>query len=433
MRRRRWPSPSTRTWSSNSRRRVPTKRSAKAFLFGVRTAVRTTLVPTASNRLANRARSLASRSTTSTSGWTSKVAFRACCAHQSSDGARVTAACMILRLFRSRKNRTKIGRKSTSKVCTKSQAQVTWLRRKVLQRWPSPGTCPLPKLGPEAGRWATVMRAMERNVPRTRSVGCSSRGAQNPHRPYTREPGAPAAARPAPPQIEATEIRATRSRLLDVALAVVDTVERSAPCRKTADGNSLAPAELSRFLDLEVPPRASGQTTGRRGACGSRAYHGAGEPALGRATHPRRIAEARVRRLAAHRGAAYAASPETTIADMEDVPPKPRRRPCLSRFLRRADCDIPNPLRVRGPAAPSPASRALQRHGLAHCRLDGAANCRSLSRRFGATLSPPRSRQHLRWRVSATGEGHVHRRGSLVTTLPLAEPLRRTSHRHPPS
>src|SRR5205807_7794093 len=29
-------------------------------------------------------------------------------------------------------------------------------------------------------------------------------------------------------------------------------------------------------------------------------------------------------------------------------------------------------------------------------------------------------------RVSATGEGHVHRRGSLVITLPLAEPLRRT-------
>ena len=69
-----------------------------------------------------------------------RLRFCACCAHQSSDGARVTAACMILRLFRSRKNRTKIGRKSTSKVCAKSQAQVTWLRRKVLQRWPSPGT-----------------------------------------------------------------------------------------------------------------------------------------------------------------------------------------------------------------------------------------------------------------------------------------------------
>src|SRR5438270_2316866 len=92
-RRRRWHSPSTRTWSSNSRRRVPTKRSAKAVMFGVRTAVRATLVPTAPNRLANRAPSLASRSTTSTSGWMSKVAFRARCAHQSSDGARVTAAC----------------------------------------------------------------------------------------------------------------------------------------------------------------------------------------------------------------------------------------------------------------------------------------------------------------------------------------------------
>src|SRR5438445_3384381 len=275
------------------------------------------------------------------------------------------------------------------------------------------------------------MRARERNVPRTRSVGCSSRGAQNPHRPHTREPSAPAAARPAPPQIEATEIRATRSRLLDVALAVVDTVERSPPCRNTADGNSLAPAELSRFLDLEVPPRASGQTTGRRGACGSRAYHGAGEPALGCATHPRRIAEARVRRLAAHRGAAYAASPETTIADMEDVPPKPRRRPCLSRFLRRADCHSESSTcswsccTIAGESCTS-TSRTP------HCRLDGAANCRSLSRRFGATLSPPRSRQHLRWRVSATGEGHVHRRGSLVTTLPLPEPLRRTTHRHPP-
>src|SRR5882762_10463430 len=39
-----------------------------------------------------------------------------------------------------KEQRTRIGRKSTSKVCTKSQAQVTWLRRKVLQRWPSPGT-----------------------------------------------------------------------------------------------------------------------------------------------------------------------------------------------------------------------------------------------------------------------------------------------------
>src|SRR5947208_1370939 len=80
----------------------------------------------------------------------------------------------------------------------------------------------LAKTRPRLDEWATVMRARERNVPRTRSVGCSSRGAQNPHRPHTREPGAPAAARPAPPPIEATEIRATRSRLLDVAASFGD-------------------------------------------------------------------------------------------------------------------------------------------------------------------------------------------------------------------
>ncbi len=52
-------------------------------------------------------------------------------------------AWMILRFFRSRKNGTKIGRKSTSNVCANSQAQVTWLRRKILQRWPRLGFRPV--------------------------------------------------------------------------------------------------------------------------------------------------------------------------------------------------------------------------------------------------------------------------------------------------
>src|SRR2546427_115375 len=275
------------------------------------------------------------------------------------------------------------------------------------------------------------MRARERNVPRTRSVGCSSRGAQNPHRPHTRDPGAPAA-------LALLRRRSKRPKfgLLDRAFwmwlsqwwtrwsEVLHVVKPQTVIRwhrqsfrafwtwKSRRGRVGRPrvggelADLVRTMALANPlwgaPRIHGELL-----------------KLGFDVSQRTVARLMPRR-------------PKPIADMEDVPPKPRRRPCLSRFLRRADCDIPNPLRVRGPAAPSPASRALQRHGLAHCRLDGAANCRSLSRRFGATLSPPRSRQHLRWRVSATGEGHVHRRGSLVTTLPLAEPLCRTSHRHPP-
>src|SRR6267378_5673690 len=63
----------------------------------------------------------------------------------------------------------------------------------------------------DTGRWASGVRAMERNVPRTRSVRRPARGAQDPHQPHAREPGAPTAARPAPPPIEATAIRPPRS------------------------------------------------------------------------------------------------------------------------------------------------------------------------------------------------------------------------------
>src|SRR6267378_3458392 len=120
------------------------------------------------------------------------------------------------------------------------------------------------------GRWVSGMRAMDRNVPRTRSVD-----------------------RPAPPSIKATAIRAPRSRLLVVALQPVVWVAPGAPSRTPRDRHSLAPAGLPGFLDLEVPSRASGSTTGRLGDCGTRAHHGARESALGRATHPRRIAQAR--------------------------------------------------------------------------------------------------------------------------------------------
>jgi hypothetical protein len=47
------------------------------------------------------------------------------------------------------------------------------------------------------------------------------------------------------------------------------------------DCDSLAPARLPRFPDLEVTPPAGGSTTGQLRVCGSGAYHGARESALG--------------------------------------------------------------------------------------------------------------------------------------------------------
>src|SRR6202022_1988441 len=182
---------------------------------------------------------------------------------------------------------------------------------------------------------------------------------------------------------------------------------------------------LPRFLDLEVPPRTSGSTTGRLGECGSRAHHSAGESGPGRATPSRRVAQARPRRLAAKRCPANAAPPEATLADLAHVPPEPPRRPRLRRLLRRADRDLPRALRVRGRAAPSPQDRALQRDRFPHGRLDRSADRRRFPGGLGAALPPARSRQHLRRRVPSTSEGHGHRRGSYGAPFALAEPLRR--------
>src|SRR6266849_5798267 len=137
---------------------------------------------------------------------------------------------------------------------------------------------------------------------------------------HAREPGAPATACPASPPIEATPIRAPRSPPLGVARHPVGWVARGTPPRSPRDRDSLAPAGLPRLLDLEVPPRASGSTAGRLGACESRTHHGARESALGRATHSRRVAQTRARRLAAHRCPAHAASPEATLSDLAYVP-----------------------------------------------------------------------------------------------------------------
>src|SRR2546427_13305139 len=163
------------------------------------------------------------------------------------------------------------------------------------------------------------------NVPRTRSVGRPTRGAQNPNRPHAREPSAPATTRPAPPPLQATSGRSPRPRLLDVALAVVGTVARSAPCRSAADRDSLAPAGLPRVLELEVATRSNRSSARRFGDRRARPHHGPRQPPLGRAAHPWRASQARSRRLTTHGWSAHASPCETALADLADLPRKSRR------------------------------------------------------------------------------------------------------------
>src|SRR2546427_3927496 len=212
------------------------------------------------------------------------------------------------------------------------------------------------------------------NVPRTRSIGRPTRGAQNPNRPHAREPGAPATTRPAPPPIEASAIRPPRSLALGGALATMGRLARSASHHSPRDGHRLASAGLSRLLDLEISAQALGSSVRRSGACPTRPHHGARKYSLGCAAHPWRTAQAWVRRLTTDGRTSDAAPPEATLADLAHFSPEPRRRPRRRRLLRRADRDVPNPLRVRGSAAPPSPSRALQRHRDTDGSLDCAAD-----------------------------------------------------------
>src|SRR5882672_7151688 len=100
---------------------------------------------------------------------------------------------------------------------------------------------------------------LERNVPRTRSLGRRACSAQDPYQSRAGEPGAPAATRSAPPPLEATAVRAPRSRVLGLALSAVGRLAEGALRRSPRDRDSLASAGLSRFLDLEVPTGRTGR------------------------------------------------------------------------------------------------------------------------------------------------------------------------------
>src|SRR3989441_1507652 len=80
-------------------------------------------------------------------------------------------------------------------------------------------------------------------------------------------------------------------RLLGVWLSSRWAGWRDAASRSPRDRDSLAPAGLPRLLDLEIPPWTNGSTAHRIGDCGSRTHHDARESALGRATHPRGVAQ----------------------------------------------------------------------------------------------------------------------------------------------
>src|SRR5882724_7386080 len=164
------------------------------------------------------------------------------------------------------KEQDKDWRKSTSKVCTKSQAQVTWLRRKVLQRWPSPGTpffmyrCTVRLRDPDSKLEQLTSK------PLGAPPWVSRRHLADQHRVACR----PSAARsPARPPNDSLEYRARNARQdRDPSLATVPgsflggplRLSSSTECRDSWHGCGACP---SRALSTRGARRASSSWTGR--------------------------------------------------------------------------------------------------------------------------------------------------------------------------
>src|SRR5712664_1486585 len=68
-----------------------------------------------------------------------------------------------------------------------------------------------------------------------------------------------------------------------------------------------------RAFDVEITTRANGSAAGQLGGCRARPHYGAGKPSLGRTTHPWRVAQARVRHLAADCCPSHAPSSEAAL------------------------------------------------------------------------------------------------------------------------
>src|SRR5215813_12867808 len=101
-------------------------------------------------------------------------------------------------------------------------------------------------------------------------------------------------------------------------------------------------------------------------------------------------------------------------------------------FFTVPDGHVPGAVRVRHPGAPPTPHRPPERYRKPHCRVGRTAGRRSLPRGYGAALSPPGPRPHLRTSVPASGGRPGDPRGTHRCPLTLAESVRRACDRLDP-
>jgi len=211
----------------------------------------------------------------------------------------------------------------------------------------------------------------------------------------------------ATPSARSTVLAAARSRVAELAFGL----DR----RATRDGGRLASAMAPTAMDPPVDVRSSWPAPHHDGHSDARRPDGRGEPAVGRASDPWGIEEARRRRLRANRLAALAEARSPTVTDLAHLPDESRDVPGVDGLLHGADAQRPRVVRAGATRPPPPPNRPRGDHQTSHWRMDGATGHRGLSERQRAAVALAGSRCHLWGRVSgAVSPAWPSRRSSPV-------------------
>src|SRR5260370_14251417 len=133
-------------------------------------------------------------------------------------------------------------------------------------------------------------------------------------------------------------------------------------CEVWIDWRSSAPQGLPAVLDMESSSRPTRAPSGVETDSPTDSQDEPRESALGRAAHPRRIAQARHRYRRDQRGQVHRGQSEPAVANVGELPGESRQEHGVGRLLHCADDPVSGSVRVPGSGSLPNADRPLQRH-----------------------------------------------------------------------
>ena len=144
------------------------------------------------------------------------------------------------------------------------------------------------------------------------------------------------------------------------------------------------------------------------------------EPAVGSATHSRRIAQTGHRHRPDQRRQIYGQAPKTAVADVEDISGESSQDAGVGRLLHGANDPVPGLVRFSGAGTRTPAYRALRSDVASDSGVDGAADARSVSVGYRTTVSAAGSRPDLWPGVRGPGKGNGHQTSAVGAAVAVA-------------